>query len=488
MTDLALQVAGSKLAISVVLGCAVWLAAAGDRRPRLCHALCLALLSALLVPPLIAIPLLEPGLPLAGTADAGLAGAASTAGADASAAAGGGAAEEPRLVRYARAWFVPLWFLGVAAILVRTAERARRFQRFLPGASSEAPPVLQREAREIARTLGLAKVPAIHATGALISPMACWSGGPVRVYIPSALLEGMHPAQLRWILAHELAHVRRRDHLVRWLEWLACTAFWWNPIAWWARRRLRSAGEMCCDAMVVRALNCDPRAYARALMRAIELVRTAPRPPSIPFASAAGSGRRVRILERRLRMIMKQSPARTRPRPLPVAVRCGLTALLATGLVYCGEQHSPTAIEAPGAGAVAEAQQRLETVMSTLRWRSPPDGGDADWTGRVPRDPDQVWIEALDLRWTDGRAAAVPRVGLVLVDYDGPVPPLENDALWAAVAELPPGDTGTGFLVARQASGGGWTFLEEVPDGVGSTLHLIGPEGPRTTPGARQEP
>jgi Zn-dependent protease with chaperone function len=30
---------------------------------------------------------------------------------------------------------------------------------------------------------------------------------------------------LRWILAHELGHIKRKDHLVRWLEWLALVAF-----------------------------------------------------------------------------------------------------------------------------------------------------------------------------------------------------------------------------------------------------------------------
>ena len=313
MTDLALQIAGSKLAISIVLGGVVWLAAKGDRRPRMCHALCLALLSALLVPPLIAIPLLGPELPAAVSVDPAIATATSPVDAEAPGVAGH-AAEGPWFVRIARAGFVPLWILGVAAVLGWTVVRARLFHRFLLGASSEAPSALQREASEIAHTLGLATVPAIYTTDALISPMVYWSGGAVRVYIPSALLRDMEPAQSRWILAHELAHVRRRDHLVRWLEWLACTAFWWNPIAWWARRRLRSAGEMCCDATVVRAFDCVPRAYARAVMRAIEVVRTGGEPRLATFASAFDSSHRLRILERRLRMIMTNRLTPTRPR------------------------------------------------------------------------------------------------------------------------------------------------------------------------------
>lgn len=475
MTDLALQIAGSKLAISIVLGGAVWLAARGDRRPRLCHALCLALLSAVLVPPLISIPLLPPAFPAAMSADPILAEPTSPVEAVAPPVVAGNDGAGLWFVRIARAGFVPLWILGITAILGWTAVRARFFRRFLQGASREAPPAVQREAREIARILGLAAVPAVHTTDALISPMVCWSGGAVRVYIPSALLKRMEPARSRWILAHELAHVRRRDHLVRWLEWLACTVFWWNPVAWWARRRLRAAGELCCDAIVLRAFNCDPRTYARTLMRAIELVRTRPEPRLAPFASAAGSGHRRRVLERRFRMIMASQPATTRPPGLLLAMRGGLVALLALGLVYCGEQRSPTALQAAGAApppAEVRRQVHQMTEYMTSLLRSSP--GDAGPAARVPTHPDEVWIEAQDLRSTADGEYTVPALGLLVVDYDQRIPIQENETLWTAIAQLPATDRDAGFLVARQVGSGGWIFPDEVPESSSSTLHLIG--------------
>ncbi len=475
MTDLALQVAGSKLAISIVLGGAVWLAARGDRRPRLCHALCLALLSALLIPPLIAIPVLRPDFAAAMSADPMLAEAPAPVEAVVSPVVAGDDGAGQWFVRIARAWFVPLWILGVTAVLGWTAVRARLFRRFLLDASRVAPAAEQREAREIARILGLAAVPAIHTTDAHISPMVCWSGGAVRVYLPSALLKGMEPARSRWILAHELAHVRRRDHLVRWLEWLACTVFWWNPIAWWARKRLRAAGELCCDAIVVRAFNCEPRTYARTLVRAIELVRTGPEPRLTPFASAAGSGHRRRILERRLRMIMTNRPATTRPPGLLLAMRGGFVSLLALGLVYCGEQRSPTTLQSPGAAPPpAEVRRQVDRVtgyMTSLLRSSP---GDAGPTARVPTHPGEVWIEAQDLRSTADGEYTVPALGLVVVDYDQRIPIQGNEALWASIARLSATDRDAEFLVARQVGGGGWVFLDEVPESSSSTLHLIG--------------
>ena len=474
MTDLALQIAGSKLAISVVLGGVVWLAAIGERRPRLCHALSLALLSVLLLPPLIAIPVLQPDLPAAMSLDPVLAEAASPIDTDARTMAAGDASGERWFVRYGRAGFVPFWFLGVAVVLSWTIVRARAFRRFLRGASSEAPETLQREAKEVAHILGLATVPAIYTTDALIFPMVCWSGGAVRVYIPSALFKGMEPAQSRWILAHELAHVRRRDHFVRWLEWLACTVFWWNPVAWWARRRLRSAGEICCDAMVVRAFNCAPRAYARALMRAIDVVRTGGEPRVATFASPIGNGRPMRTLEKRLGMIMTARSATIPPRALRLATRGGFVAVLALGLVYCGEQPSPAAPELPGWLAdMQDLDQIAEHAITPLHSLLSPGGGNAGWTGRVPRDANDVSVEADGLRSMSDGKYIVPGLGLILVDYDQRVPYREHEALWTSIAQMTPSDRSAGFLVARQADDGEWTFLDKVPEASSSTLHLI---------------
>ena len=47
---------------------------------------------------------------------------------------------------------------------------------------------------------------------------------------------------------HALAHLRRRDHWVRYLELAATCAYWWHPAAWWARAALREAVDRWRDA------------------------------------------------------------------------------------------------------------------------------------------------------------------------------------------------------------------------------------------------
>ncbi|WP_419164605.1 M56 family metallopeptidase [Candidatus Palauibacter sp.] len=479
MTDLALQIAGSKLAISIVLGGAVWLAARGNERPRLCHALCLTLFAALLVPPLIGLPVLQPEPSTAGPADVASRDAAPPVAAaigDAQPAAVGGAVDGGWLAAYGGSGLVLLWLVGAVVILGWTVARTRSFRRSLRGASREAPAQLQRMAGEIARSLGLAKVPTIRTTDAVVSPMVYWGGDTARVLIPSALVEGLSRTELRYIVAHELAHVRRRDHLVRWIEWLACTAFWWNPVAWWARRRLRAAGEVCSDAMVVRALRCAPRDYARTLVRAIDLVRTeaTQRPPV--FASAADSGRRTRLLERRLRMIVTNSPASALPRAIRLVLRGGLVASLALGLVYCSEQASPTALEVP-------------PMDEPLGDPSKPDDGGVGLALVYDAETDRLrWNLALaheiradkiswsyDTSWSAGGKDEHRFRGLAVVDYDDEVegPLSQNVGLWAAAAERAENLPDTKFLIAQPTEDGGWRFLDGIPEMPMGSYHIM---------------
>ena len=328
MTDLILQVGASKLAISAVLAVGILVLTRRVGRPALAHALWLLLLGALLVPPLVSIPLFPPQasppavVPVAGFLEV-----------------------EPTvpassillgwLKAYGPSGLIWLWFLGTASVLGWTLVRALRFHGSLVRASAAAPVSVQRMARRISGKLGLKTVPAIHTTDAQLSPMVWWAGGKVRVLLPSTLIAEMDAAELRCVLVHELAHIRRRDHLVRWLEWLACTAFWWNPVAWWARRKLRAAEELCCDALALASSQVSPRAYARSLLRAIDLVSDRPAATAPAFASTAHGRERVNSLEQRFRMIVADTPSPSLSARLRLAIRCGALCLLAVGLVYC---------------------------------------------------------------------------------------------------------------------------------------------------------
>ena len=69
-------------------------------------------------------------------------------------------------------------------------------------------------------------------------------------------------ARLDAVLAHEQAHVRRRDPLVQWLALLNRAIFWFHPLAWWLERRLSALAEQACDEAVLAAATTRRRTWS----------------------------------------------------------------------------------------------------------------------------------------------------------------------------------------------------------------------------------
>jgi len=199
-----------------------------------------------------------------------------------------------------------LWLTGSAAWLTLTAVRLRRFQRLLRHAAP-APAELRRQAEQVADRLGLHGCPEVQLLPGSLSPMLWGLFGPSRLLLPAQLFARLDAEQRATLLAHELAHLRRRDHWVRGLEVIATAVWWWHPVLWWARRELREAEEQCCDAWVVWALPDAAKQYATALVETVDFL--ADDRSALP-ALASGAGQ-FPILKRRLTMILRGTPPRT---------------------------------------------------------------------------------------------------------------------------------------------------------------------------------
>ena len=84
-----------------------------------------------------------------------------------------------------------------------------------------------------------------------------------RIYIPS----GTNEAQLPHIIAHENAHLKRRDHWWKPLGFLVLAIHWFNPLVWVAYILLCRDIELACDEKVIRDLNkSESISYSEALL------------------------------------------------------------------------------------------------------------------------------------------------------------------------------------------------------------------------------
>lgn len=207
-----------------------------------------------------------------------------------------------------------LWALGSVILTLRVLRQSRGVlhlrERLLR--DGEAPGEAAHDAlRTLAREMAV-REPMMRILPGLAGPLV----------LPGAILlppwaEGLDPRQQRAMLAHELAHLCRRDPLWRPLQRLACVPLFFHPLAWLAVRRLESLAETLCDrAAAERSGGGRPLAecLAECLARAASSTH-APRSAGWALAMAehdAGIVSRVKDLLETPHMKMSSIPARWR--------------------------------------------------------------------------------------------------------------------------------------------------------------------------------
>jgi beta-lactamase regulating signal transducer with metallopeptidase domain len=304
MNDL-MDIGLTNAASALILALAALLIAPRLRRPQLVHALWLVVLLDLLTPPIVRIGILPR-----------IAQAPSIAAASATVPLPSGATLRvlaPDLDRTAtttaaafpRALWIG-WAGGAGLVLLLALVRALRFRQLLARATP-APPELTLRAERLARRIGLARAPRIRLVPAPISPLLRPRLGRAEVLFPRDLAAGLSDRECDAILAHEMAHVARRDHWVRFVELAASALFFWHPAVWWARPRLRRAEERASDDRVVRHFPDLAADLARGLVKTVEFLSATPRP--LPCLASGAVG--VEDLKERLTMILK--PRSLRP-------------------------------------------------------------------------------------------------------------------------------------------------------------------------------
>jgi beta-lactamase regulating signal transducer with metallopeptidase domain len=144
-----------------------------------------------------------------------------------------------------------------------------------------------------------------------------------RLLLPADAPASLSRAELRFVLLHELVHLKRGDLLSEWLLTLLQLAQWFNPVIWLASSRVRADREEACDAAVLSLTGREARHdYGRTILRLATELSLSPRPsPAVGILETRSS------LERRLRMIAAEDrPTRRWPAALVAAVALTLVA------------------------------------------------------------------------------------------------------------------------------------------------------------------
>ena len=160
-------------------------------------------------------------------------------------------------------YLVWAWLAGVTFLLARFAGGSWRVHRLRAASRAEPTSPWQAAGEQIAKRLRLV-IPFRVVESALVDTPSVIGFMRPLVLLPIAVLSSLSPGQVEAVLAHELAHIRRRDYAVNLLQTVAETLLFFHPAIWWVSSRIREAREYCCDDVAVEVCGA-PAAYAAAL-------------------------------------------------------------------------------------------------------------------------------------------------------------------------------------------------------------------------------
>jgi beta-lactamase regulating signal transducer with metallopeptidase domain len=187
-----------------------------------------------------------------------------------------------------------VWLIGVFLGIVRVALGWRHCRCLCAGAAAAIDPILLSLRDRLCRQMAIAKSPAIALKDGIPGPVLIGIIHPI-ILLPATLAAN----HIDMILAHELAHLRRRDLWWRWLAELIGVLYFFHPLVYFLRRELSRAEEAACDSQALCATGKGPRDYGRLLL---SLVASPARSPQ-PQMFAAGIVESAASLRNRLRLL-----------------------------------------------------------------------------------------------------------------------------------------------------------------------------------------
>jgi len=198
---------------------------------------------------------------------------------------------------------------------------------------------------------GQACLPPVLEVEAPIAPMLTGLRRPA-LLLPRQL-RACSVEQQRLIVAHELAHLRRGDHLSQHAGALLQTLLWFVPAAHALRERLEWAQELGCDRAVLADQPASVRrSYAQALLAQLNAQNLAAPLTALQFGAG---GRHHRAMADRIRLIRDAVPAAPAPwagaaAMLLLPTLCGASVLLQPRLAW---RDDTVVAAAPQAGVPA---------------------------------------------------------------------------------------------------------------------------------------
>jgi TonB family protein len=158
--------------------------------------------------------------------------------------------------------FTVVWLIGVVVASFATWRAGRLLSRHGRRARDIDDAAWRAVFGEVSQAIGAIR-PVRLLRGDHETMPVTWGWRRPRIVVPASSRDWTAD-RIQVVLAHELAHIRRRDWIVQLSARAVCVVYWFNPLFWLACGRLNREGEQACDDIVL-GLGVDRRDYATHL-------------------------------------------------------------------------------------------------------------------------------------------------------------------------------------------------------------------------------
>ncbi|MCR8842337.1 M56 family metallopeptidase [Paenibacillus sp. SC116] len=193
-----------------------------------------------------------------------------------------------------------IWLFGAVAFVVYLFVLNYKFAKKLKlatcaAANTESLAVLQQCKNE----LNMKRQISLHISSKIEEPTLYGIIQP-KIILPAASTTKLLHSDLRYIFLHELVHLKRKDISVNWIMTILLVVHWFNPLLWYASRKMREDQELSCDAIVMSCI--QPNEAIEYGYTIVRLLETQPSKSS-RFVATATFITDKSFIKRRIKMI-----------------------------------------------------------------------------------------------------------------------------------------------------------------------------------------
>lgn len=164
--------------------------------------------------------------------------------------------ENNRTVNFMAQCFFYVWLTGLLMLSSIVFMRTKKFQKKIESENISLKSNIKSMFNTCKNQLKIKQEVELRTTRYLTTPSLIGLFHPI-IFLPEKILNNFKEDELKYIVMHELAHVKKHDILIKWIILICQLVHWFNPIVWLGFSKMKKDMELDCDAYVLNNIEKD---------------------------------------------------------------------------------------------------------------------------------------------------------------------------------------------------------------------------------------